>query len=198
MNTLTDEALANACAQGDPLSFGTLYDRYLDKIYRFIYYKTFSKELSEDITSDVFHKAFERIASFDAEKGTFSQWIYRIARNAVIDHYRTVKKHVPIEDAYDLGEEDTTVETHDVLLTLGKVKEYMESLSPRQREIIMLRIWEELSYREIAERIGGTEDSAKMAFSRAMKTVREQCGPLGLMALTLYICTHSLLFSELS
>jgi RNA polymerase sigma-70 factor (ECF subfamily) len=197
MDTKSDAELVLLCQRGESVAFGVLYDRYIEKIYRFIYYKTFSKETAEDITSDVFHKAFERLASFDAEKGTFSAWIYRIARNSVIDHYRTQKRTVPIEDAFDIGEEDHTIEEHDALITLGKVRTFMEKLSPRQREIITLRIWEELSYREIAELIGGTEDSAKMAFSRAMKELREKCGPMALLYLSTLII-ETLPFHEVS
>ncbi len=198
MDTREDSVLAQAFHSGEQAAFGALYDRYFEKIYRFIYYKTFSKENAEDITSDVFHKAYERFHTFDSSKGTFSQWIYRIARNAVIDHYRTVKKTVPIEDAFDLGEEDRTIEEHDALIALGRVREFMETLTPRQREIITLRVWEELSYKEIAERLETTEDAAKMAFSRAMKELREKCGQMAVLVLTALILSDSLLFSELS
>jgi RNA polymerase sigma-70 factor (ECF subfamily) len=198
MDTRDDSMLTKGAQSGISADFGVLYDRYFEKIYRFIYYKTFSKETAEDITSDVFHKAYERLHSFDAGKGTFSQWIYRIARNAVIDHYRTVKKTVPIEDAFDLGEEDRTIEEHDALIALDRVREFMKTLTPRQREIITLRVWEELSYKEIAERIETTEDAAKMAFSRAMKELREKCGPMGLLMLTTLILVDSLPFTELS
>lgn len=198
MEDVTDETLALRAQAGNAEAFGMLYDRYLDRIYRFIYYKTFLKETAEDITSDVFHKAFERLASYSAEKGVFSAWIYRIARNAVIDHYRTQKKTVPIEDVFDLGNEDRTIEEHDALITLGHVRTFMETLTPRQREIITMRIWEERPYREIAELIGGTEDSAKMAFSRAMKELREKCGPLAPLLLAVLILGKSLPFHELS
>jgi RNA polymerase sigma-70 factor, ECF subfamily len=198
METLDETTLIQGAKEGASAHFGELYNRYVDRIYRFIYYKTFSKEAAEDITSDVFHKAYDRLSSFDTNKGTFSQWIYRIARNSVIDHYRTQKKTVPIEDAFDLGEDDRTIEEHDNLIALGRVKEFMKSLTPRQREIITLRIWEELSYREIADRLDTTEDAAKMAFSRAMKELREKCGPLGLIILTFLLTKAPLPFAELS
>jgi RNA polymerase sigma-70 factor, ECF subfamily len=196
---MNDDAIyAKKCAAGDREAFGVLYDRYIEKIYRFVYYKTFGKEVAEDITSAVFHKAFEKIGSYHESKGPFSAWIYRIARNAVIDHYRTLKKTVPIEDVFDLGEENRTEEAHDAILLLSRVEEFMKTLTPRQREILTLRIWEELSYREIAERIGGTEDSVKMAFSRAICEVREQCGPRALLILTAFLMGNALPFHELS
>jgi RNA polymerase sigma-70 factor (ECF subfamily) len=193
-----DQKLVERCVRGDTEAFGVLYDRYTSKIYRFIYYKTFVRETAEDITSDVFHKAFERLHSFDTTKGTFSAWIYRIARNAVIDHYRTQKKNIPIEDVFDLLSENRTIEEHDALTTLARVEEYLKTLPSRQREIITLRIWEELSYKEIADIIGGTEDSAKMAFSRAIRELREHCGPFALAVLLALTATETLPFRALS
>src|SRR3990167_9293693 len=78
-----ESSYVTKCQAGDTVAFGVLYDYYIDKIYRFVYYKTFVKEVAEDITSDVFHKALVKINSFDSSKGVFSAWLYRIARNAL-------------------------------------------------------------------------------------------------------------------
>ena len=190
----TDEDLV-VHMKTDTGAFGVLYDRYAEKMYRFVYYKTFSKETTEDIVSDVFMKALEKISSFDAAKGAFATWLYRIARNSVIDHYRTKKVAVPIDDVFDIGFDERTEEQHDAIRTLEKVADFLQTMNPRQREIITLRIWEGLSYREIADIVGGNEDSVKMAFSRGIREVREKCGP-GTLALLFTVAT--LPFSELS
>jgi RNA polymerase sigma-70 factor, ECF subfamily len=176
-HTSEDELLVTRSQRGDASAFGVLYDTYLPRIYRFIYYKTFSHEVAEDLTSDVFHKALLHINRFDPGKGSFSQWIYRIARNTVIDHYRTHKSTVPIDDAFDIGFDARTEESLDARTALLKVSAYMKTLPSTQRELLTLRLWEELSYREIAEILGGTEDSVKMGFSRAVKKLRDACGP---------------------
>ncbi len=193
-----DHIIAARCREGDSEAFGVLYDRYVEKIYRFIYYKTFVKETAEDIVSEVFHKAFERIHSFNKEKGSFSAWIYRIARNAVIDHYRTQKKNIPIDDVFDLATENRTEQEHDAITSLAEVEKYLKTLPARQREIITLRLWEELSYKQIAEVIGGTEDSIKMAFSRAIRELREECGPFALLLLLALTAQTTLPFRSLS
>ncbi len=187
------------CQLGNNEAFGVLYDRYLEKIYRYVYYKTFNKEVAEDITSDVFHKALQKIATFDKEKGTFSAWLYRIARNSVIDYYRTKQTDVPIEDVFDLGISDRTEESLDAISDLSKVTTYLETLNSKQREIIILRIWEELSYREIADLVGGSEDSVKMAFSRGIRLLRDQLGDVSLLTIFLACgAISSLLFSDIS
>src|SRR6056297_2278284 len=81
----------NNCQQGQLDSFNWLYERYIKKIYNFIYYKTMHQETAEDLTSQTFIKALNKINSFDSEQGTFQAWLYKIARNTVIDHYRTQK-----------------------------------------------------------------------------------------------------------
>ena len=70
--------------------FGEIYDVYIKKIYNFIYYKTHHKETAEDLTSETFRKALSNIKSFDTHRA-FSSWLYRIAQNTVIDHYRTYR-----------------------------------------------------------------------------------------------------------
>jgi RNA polymerase sigma-70 factor (ECF subfamily) len=195
---LDDNALIKAFRNGDRDAFGALYDRYLDRIYRFIYYKTFSPEVTTDLTSDVFHKAYTKINTFNETRGTFSAWLYRIARNSVIDHYRTARTSVPLEDVFDLGEHDPGQAANDVLLTMNHVRVYLDKLTPRQREILMLRVWEEKSYAEIAEIIGGTEGSAKMAFSRVMKELREKCGHLTPLVLAMIAIQSMLPFDTVS
>lgn len=183
-----------ACKRGDSASFGVLYDQYAAPIYRFIYYKTFSKETAEDLVSDTFHKALSHIHSFDADRGSFSSWLYRIARNTVIDYYRTRHVTVPIEDIFELGTDERIPEAHDAIRTLDRVNDYLSALSPRQREIITLRVWEGKSYREIAEIMESTETAVKMAFSRSIRDLREKCGPIAVLVLATYHIQHVLPF----
>jgi len=191
--TPTDRDLVDAYHYGDREAFGVLYDRYIEKIYRFIYYKTFDTEIAEDLTSSTFFKALNKIGTLDTTKGGFSAWLYSIARNTVIDHYRTNKFSANTgEDVFDLVSEELVAETVDTNQTLKRVTAYLSNLSREQREIVTLRLWEERSYQEIAEIIGGTETAARMSFSRTMKKLRADLGnlsPLAIILLTTAVVT---------
>jgi RNA polymerase sigma-70 factor (ECF subfamily) len=183
---MENEAVIVTRAQaGDSEAFGLLYDHYLDPIYRFIYYKVFCREVAEDLTSDTFMKALKRLGSYQVDRGRFNSWLYQIARNTVVDYYRTKKESVPIDDVFDLGHDERTAEQLDALAGLAKVEEYLKALPARQREIITLRIWEGKSFDEIASLLGGTEGSVKMAFSRSIRQLREVCGESALALLML-------------
>ncbi|MFH1325935.1 MAG: RNA polymerase sigma factor [Candidatus Falkowbacteria bacterium] len=169
--------------KGDSEDFGILYDRYIKKIYDFVYFKTGHKETAEDLVSIVFTKALEKINTFD-NIGSFSSWIYRIARNTVIDYYRTKKSDANIEDAWDLADDSYVEIDLDVKQKLAEVKKYLSKLKSEQRDIIIMRVWQEMSYAEIAEIVGKSEASCKMVFSRAMKQLRAEM-PLGILLLFL-------------
>lgn len=168
--------------KGDRERFGELYDKYIKKIYDFVYYKTTHKETAEDLTSQIFLKALNGLDSFtDQKDGTFSAWLYAIARNTVIDYYRTKKENKNIEDVWDLVGEENLERDLDIRATLEEVEKYLKILKPEAREIIIMRVWQELSYREIAEITGKTEASAKMQYSRAINKLRQE------ISLALYV-----------
>ncbi len=181
-----ESEIISACKAGDTRRFSELYDQYIEKIYRFIYYKTHHKEIAEDITSVTFMKALERLDTFDPAKAKFSTWLYQIARNTVIDHYRSHKTTSAIEDAWDLEDKTDTIRDVDLGMTLESVQKYMKVLKPAQRDIIILRIWQELSYEEIAAIIGSTEAASKMQFSRAIRALRETMPPAAFLALIFF------------
>ncbi len=178
-----EQALISACQEGDAQAFGQIYDQYIDRIYRFVYYKTLHTETAQDLTSTVFLKALNSVARYDLAKGSFASWLYAIATNTVTDHYRTRTEERSIDDVWDLSTgEDLLVDT-DRRLLLESVQEYMHTLNTRQRDILILRLWEELSYQEIAAVMGSSEASCKMLFSRTIKQLRAEMPLAALIAL---------------
>jgi RNA polymerase sigma-70 factor (ECF subfamily) len=167
------EAVKN-CKAGNLEYFDFLYETYITKIYNFVFYKTHHKETAEDLTSQIFMKALENITSFKDQEGFFSAWIFRIARNLVIDYYRKSKASYNIEDGWDLkSNEDLFKETSNKV-KLDKVRDYLKNFDAIQRDIVILRVWNELSYKEISKVIGKSEANCKMIFSRIISKVKKE------------------------
>lgn len=159
---------------GQSDAFGKLYDAYVKKIYNFIYYKTWHQESAEDITSQTFFKALNAIKKFNPEKGSFSSWLYQIARNNISDHFRALKPTTNIEDAWDISDKTDILADTDTKLKLDKLREGLSILTNEQREIVILRLWEGLSHKEIAEIMQKNESTVKVAYSRAVAHIRKE------------------------
>jgi RNA polymerase sigma-70 factor (ECF subfamily) len=166
-----EEELIKSCQGGNNEAFGLLYDHHIKVIYNFVYYKTRHKETAEDITSQTFFKALRSIQSVDPTKPLVS-WLYKIAHNTVLDHYRTSRSMLDIDEMVDI------MDTHDVISHLDddreavRVKQHLQNLSGIERDIVTMRIWQDLSYREIADILGKSEASCKMMYSRSLKKLR--------------------------
>jgi RNA polymerase sigma-70 factor (ECF subfamily) len=188
----SEEALIKRVQEGDTNAFGSLYDSYIEQIYRFVFYKTMHKEIAEDIVSDVFIKAFAGISSYTPKTGaSFSAWLYTIARNKVIDYYRSKKTAVNIEDLFDIPHDAEIVENADAKELLSKIGTHLKTLNAKQREIVFLRVWEDMSYKEISKIVGGTEESVRMSFSRAMSDIRTRFGLLAAVVIFLLAARYN-------
>ncbi|MCU0678942.1 MAG: RNA polymerase sigma factor [Planctomycetes bacterium] len=174
-----------ACQTGQTEEFSRLYDAYIRKIYDFIYYKTTHKETAEDLTSVTFMKALEKIYSFSPAKGTFQAWLYQIARHTVIDHYRSKKDAADIADIWDLSGNEDLERDLDLRTKLAAVEKYLAKLKVEQRDIIIMRVWQEMSYAEIAAILGKSEASCKMAYSRAISLLRQNVS-----LIFIWLCFH--------
>ncbi|MEX0931184.1 MAG: sigma-70 family RNA polymerase sigma factor [Candidatus Paceibacterota bacterium] len=177
MDDKDEKKLIEKIRMGDHSAFGMFYDHYVSRIYNFIYYKTHHKETAEDITSQTFYQALANIAQLDTNR-SFSPWLYQIARNLVTDHYRkqSHRNHSDIEDVWDTSVADAgiTIELDtDVKLTFEALKKHLDGLAPHEREVVMLRVWDELPYKEIAKIVGKSEGACKMSFSRSVALLRD-------------------------
>ena len=170
------EALISGAKEGDAASFAELYQLFYDKIFRYVSFKTGDAIEAEDITEDVFLKMLESIHSFRWQGYPFSSWLFRIAHNLVVDHFRKKarRKSLPLEDAggmvgstsYDLDGD------LDVKLSLRQVHEAMEDLTKLQREVMSLRFAAGLSVLETAQAMGKKENAVKALQHAAIKKLR--------------------------
>jgi len=160
----------------DPESFGLLYDLYVEKIYRFIYFKVGNKQEAEDITSEVFLKVWDHINQ-DKELKSFSGLLYRIARNAVIDLYRSRAREpyiLNIEDAYGVADKKNNwFEQIDLKADVRLIAETLEKLKQEYKEVVTLRYIEELEIAEIAEIMDKKKVAVRVTLHRAIKKLKE-------------------------
>lgn len=186
---LDDKKMVLNCQAGHLEDFGLLYEKYIKKIYDFIYYKTTHKETAEDLTSQTFFKALEKINTFNAGHGAFAAWLYQIARHNIIDYYRAKKNDANIEDVWDLAGDEDLDRDLDNKEKLKQIKKYIVKLNAGQREIIIMRVWQEMSYREISEITGKSEDVCRMSFSRAIKKLKQEM-PLMVFLFFIFFRAH--------
>lgn len=170
---LEDKELTNKAKQGNAEAFGLLYDKHLNKIYRFIYLKVSNKQIAEDLTQQVFLSAWQNINSYMQQGFPFTSWLYRIARNAVIDHYRTRRSHIGLEAISEIADYSDLVGELEAKLELGKIKTALASLPADHQDVIVMRFIEELSHQEIAAALDKSEGAVRVLQHRAINSLKK-------------------------
>ncbi len=166
------------CQAGELNEFAKLYDAFLDRIYKFVFYRVGHKELSEDITSTVFLKALQNIQKFNPDKGEFSTWLYTIAKNSVVDHFRSgATVELPLEEVESVDTVESPFEQAVRSMDAQKAQSILNALGEKERELIVMRLWDGLSHKEIAEILGQSEGSVRTSFSRVMSSLKLVYGP---------------------
>jgi len=163
------------------MAFVEAYDLYVDKIYRFVFYKVSSAEDAQDLTSAVFLKAWNHIRENSlTDYKTLPALFYKIARNTVIDHYRkTAKEQANIalsnpDNELDLPDKSQDSAVRFALASdLAAVNEKLAELKDEYREVIVLRYIDELSIGEIAEILEKSNGNVRILIFRALKALRE-------------------------
>lgn len=160
------------CQLGKLDSFSELYDTYIDEVYRFVYLKTYDSQKAEDITSEVFMKAINSIGTFKVGKmANFRAWLYRIAYNQVIDTYKKEKETTSFEDYIEKGIEHDIWRRIDDKQKLREVFGFLARQKKEHSDIVIMRVWEWLTYKEISQITGKSEVNCKKIFSRTMALV---------------------------
>ena len=166
--------------KGDQASFTFLLNHYWNEVYGFMLKRTENETDSEDITIETFSKAFDKLASYNAEF-QFNTWLIAIAKNVHIDLLRKKKSSHLIEitdnedrQAYNVA--DTTPSAEDDLITeqnLSQLLQYIKQLKPHYQEVIQLRYFQELSYQEISDQLNEPLNNVKIKLLRAKKLLAE-------------------------
>lgn len=177
----TDETALTRAAQGDKEAFGVLYEKYVGRIYNYIYYRTGNPYDAEDLTERVFLRAMRHIEHYDDRGLPFSAWLYRIAHNLVANWHRdnSRRKEVPLEEGQPhpsraLHPEHQLVATEEQEHLLGIIRR----LPPERQQLLILKFVEHLSNAEIGAIMGRTEGAVKSLYHRTLLTLRDELDPI--------------------
>ena len=152
----------------DSEEFARLYDAYVDKIYNYIYYKIGSTTQAEDLTSEVFAKAWQARGRYHWTQRPFSAWLYRIAHNLVVDHYRTQHETVPIDGLISIDAAEKVEELAEQHLDSEMVRKAMQGLTQDQKQVIRLKFMEEYDTDEVAQIMGRGPTAIRALQHRAL------------------------------
>lgn len=169
-----EEQIVQRAVNGDQEAFTQLYDMHFDKVYRYIYVKVHSQAEAEDLTQDVFIKAYEAIKSYRWRNLPFTAWLFKIAHNRVIDYVRKTSK----EKKTSLDEAGAITSGDPVYMTeqnfeIYQLKKALEKLPESQREVASLRFISELSISEVALTLGKSEGTVKALQFNAIASLRK-------------------------
>lgn len=170
--------LVERAKAGDAQAFGALYDRFQPEILRYLAHRTRDLEAAEDLTQQVFLKAWQAIPRFEQRGVPFKAWLYRMAHNQMVDHFRTHKPTTELGD-FDLPDE---ADQESALLT-GEMNEALQRalarLSEDHRQVLTLRFLMEKSAREIGEVTGRKEVTVRGLQMRALQALRREIDEMG-------------------
>jgi RNA polymerase sigma-70 factor (ECF subfamily) len=183
---LTDDpALVAAAIRRDPQAWADIYERYSGQILGFFINQLRDHATAEDLTSDVFLEGIRAADRFHGDLADLRSWLFRIARNDLIDHFRR-QRRAPTGSMEDAGETELArvlpaIDPGDqALATLDRerVQEAIRSLSPDQREVILLRLGGGLTAADIAGIVGKTTGAVKALQHRALATLARNLSPV--------------------
>ncbi|MFC1603455.1 RNA polymerase sigma factor [Planctomycetota bacterium] len=159
-------------ARSDKAAFVQLYRRHYDAIFRYCAHRLFDRAAAEDITSEVFLKMVENFNGFRGNDAQFRNWLYRIATNAVNNHFRRMNSHNSLLRAAREQTNNQVTDCEESPERLVLLREAMLSLKPRYQTIITLRFFENLKLTEIAEVLGSSPGTVRSQMARAFAKLR--------------------------
>ena len=169
----SDEKTIIEQAQRDPIAFAALYELYVNRIYGYVYRRVGDVAATQDITSATFEKALRGIQKYRWQGTSFAAWLYRIARNQIIQHHRRRRFLVPLglnhPNHQPDAEADLLAVEENKVVTVA-----IAQLSDKDQEVLTLRFFEDLSSQEVADVLGCSKQNAYLRLHRALKRLRKQ------------------------
>jgi RNA polymerase sigma-70 factor (ECF subfamily) len=170
---LSEEArFVDQAKSGDPEAFARLYDAYVERVSRYIYFRVSEETDTEDLVSQVFLKAWENLDRYKMGSSPFIAWLYTIARNLVIDHYRTKKDALPLDDAIALPSEmEMPDEEAQTRFDLQAMRDALQFLTSDQQQALILKYIAGLPNDSIAKIMNKQEGTVRGLQMRGLQTL---------------------------
>jgi len=176
---VNEESMLSSASRGDREAFGMLYERYVERIFNYVYYRTGNVHDAEDLTARVFQRAMNHIHSYTDRGVPFSAWLYRIAHNLVANWHRdrSRRQEIPLSDVPVVPSKEDRPEAslvrsqeQDSLLRL------IRQLPPERQTLLILKFVENLSNAEIGQIMDRSEGAVKSLYHRTLLALRDQIG----------------------
>lgn len=170
---MEDRILIEKAKKGDNEAFGHIYKKYFQKVYRYCRINLKNEELAKDICQESFVKAYKKLKSFSTDgQWSFQSFVFTIARNLIIDNSR-LKKSEKIENYEDLESTENLYENFERSENNRKIRNVLSKLDEVDRQIIVLRYFEELSSQEVAKILGIKDGALRVRTFRATQKMKE-------------------------
>lgn len=160
--------------EGDQDAFGQIYDHMIDQIYKYVFFKTPSMEIAEDLTEDIFFKVWKNVKKYKKQKYPFSSWVFRIAHNEVVDFYRKNKSVIALDEALQDQKRENMPETLvENKLIQKEVQSALQNLPEKQSQAIVLKYINDFSNQEIAYTMNKSETAIRILLSRGLEKLKK-------------------------
>ncbi|HET6698878.1 MAG TPA: sigma-70 family RNA polymerase sigma factor [Nocardioidaceae bacterium] len=167
-------ALVELARDGDAEAFGMLYDHYAGPVYRFLYYRTGSVAVAEDLTSETFFRALRSMSSFRWQGRDFGAWLMTIARNLTTDHFKAGRTRLELATEDMSAHDGATDGPEDAVLasiTNEALLDALDELPPEQQECLVMRFLQDMSIAETAAALGRSDGAVKQLQLRGVRNL---------------------------
>jgi RNA polymerase sigma-70 factor, ECF subfamily len=172
--TVDIDSLINGAINGDADDFGRLYDLYVDRVYRHIYYRVGNTADTEDLTQQVFLKAWKAIGRYQKRTSPFLAWMMKICHNLIIDYYRLKKDVTYLDSEWEFEDSNSSPELlAEERVDQQQLRKVILQLPYDQQQVILMSFIEGFTYTEIAATLGKREGTIRVILHRALKKMKQ-------------------------
>lgn len=176
----SEYALVQKAATGDQVAFAALYELHADRVYRHVHFQVLDGHDAEDITQEVFIKAWRSLPRYKHTGAPFVSWLIVIARNAIVDHFRSKKDMRELDESNEPEGNSDPVASVEAKFGRAEIRDAVMRLKGDKRAVVIMHFIDGFSYEEIAKALGKSEGTIRVIQHRALKDMKEILGEAGI------------------